>query len=185
MSKERVLELVSRLNPKPAMADVVYISNPHLIAHCLAQIPEPGPSYYGRLKFAGQDLWAKDAAIALSISILDKLKGYKTPKNRIGHNMIGRICQSAIWEHLGNSLCPTCNGKGDFINGNLKLVCLTCEGFGTVSISHERHKAFEMDVFEWEKWNPIYIKALEILDKWEVLILKTIKNNFGKHFLSE
>ena len=182
MDKNDLLEVMSSLNPPPPLnffsSNVVRIQNPHAIAHCLAQIKEPGPSYYGRLKYAGQEAWAKDAAIYLSLSLIDKT-GYKTPKGFEGENMLLRICQAAIWEHLGNTLCPSCNGRGSFQNGPLVLTCPTCEGFRTVSSSTSRHKAFEMDVYEWKRWEGLYLKALNILDKWE----RTVFNALGRDFL--
>ena len=183
MDKNDLLELLPSLNPPPPLnvlsPNVVRIANSHTIAHCLAQIKEPGPSYYGRYKYAGQD-WAKDAAISLSMDLIDKTK-YKTPKGFEGRNMLLRICQCALWEHSGNELCPSCNGRGSFKNGPLLLVCPTCDGFRTVSVSANRHKAFDMDVYEWRRWESLYGQALEILDKWERMVL----NALGRDFLPQ
>lgn len=181
MDKNDLLEVISQLNPQYPSSisnqNVQYIANPHTIAHCLAQIKEEGPSYYGRLKYAGQEIWAKDAAIRLSMDLIDKT-GYKTPKGFEGMNMLIRICQASIWEHLGNTLCPSCNGRGSFQNGQLLVTCLTCEGFRTVSASTSRHKAFDMDVWEWKPWNGLYLNALNILDNWERMVLNALGRDF-------
>ena len=183
MDKGDLFVYMSSLNPPPPLnvfSNVTRIQNPHAIAHCLAQIKEPGPSYYGRLKYAGQETWAKDSAIYLSMALIDKT-GYKTPKGFEGRNMLLRICQASIWEHLGNTLCPSCNGRGSFQNGNLVVTCLTCDGFRTVSASANRHKAFDMDVYEWKRWESLYANALTILDKWERMVL----NALGRDFLPQ
>ena len=181
MDKNDLLELLPSLNPPPPLnvlsPNVVRIANSHTIAHCLAQIKEPGPSYYGRYKYAGHDAFIKDAAISLSISLIDKTK-YKTPKGFEGRNMLLRICQAAIWEHLGNTLCPSCNGRGSFQNGNLVVTCPTCDGFRTVSASANRHKAFDMDVYEWRRWENLYLNALNILDNWERMVLNALGRDF-------
>ena len=186
MDKNDLLEVISQLNPQYPVSlsnqNVQYIANPHSIAHCLAQIKEEGPSYYGRYKYAGQETWAKDAAIRLSMDLIDKTK-YKTPKGFEGRNMLLRICQAAIWEHCGNELCPSCNGRGSFQNGNLLVTCLTCDGFRTVSASSGRHKAFDMDVWEWRSWEGLYLKALEILDTYERKVLSALKRDFGGEFV--
>lgn len=183
MDREELLEMVAQLNPASPSSTFYGFHrslNPHDVAYCLSKIPEEGPSYYGRLKFAGQEVWAKDAAIRLSMSLLNRLPGYKTPKRFIGHNMIIRICQASIWEHLGNTLCPECNGKGDFRHGALLVICPTCEGFRTVSASTNRHKAFDMDIQEWKKrWEHIYLMALKILDQWERMVLSVMIQNYG------
>jgi len=181
--QEELLGLIAQLNPIPVSSSLMGIRrtiSQEDVAYCLAKIPYPGPSYYGRLKFAGHEVWAKDSAIVLSKSLLENIHGNKPKRPFIGHSIINRICEASIWEHMGNTLCPSCNGKKDFRNGNLLVICGTCEGFGVVSASTNRHKTFNMEKHEWDRrWNPIYIKALRILDRWQFRVLRGLIQEFG------
>jgi hypothetical protein len=148
------------------------------VAWSLSRIPVKGPSYFVRLKWAGQEMWAPKAAKHLEYAMYNRLGSPTIDATGWRVTMVAGISKAAIWEHCGNTLCPTCNGKGDFKHGELILTCTVCGGFGTVSVKHERHKIFDMDVYEWREWEGLYLVALKILDDWENMVVSALKRDF-------
>lgn len=190
--QKTVAELMARLNPKSNMPDSdfpfgsgksipIFTDQDIAAAMGMAHIPE-GARYLARLKYAQQAHLARDAAVSLYMTMMDRgLDDWiKTKTHRSG--LILDMAKLAVAEYVGSHICPMCNGVKS-VEVDAKIVeCVECVGTGIKPWSLRSRSAFVgMNHMTWMRiWDDRLKTFLDQLALWDSIAVRAIANRLFK-----
>lgn len=145
------------LDPKGGIPDV----SAEDVAHALGTLKHRYASLVIRVKYAGQHELTQDLFISLYTNMMESgAKDWIRPR----HHWVFDMCKVGLDEFLAPSLCPTCNGIGERLFGNLKVTCEPCLGTGKY---RPKDPAELLNVPNWRPWDSQYRQIMGKLSLWE------------------
>jgi len=103
---------------------------PEDVAHILAKIKSPRATLYARIKYSGQDEWAKDLASLMRTQVLQEVEDIARWRGK-GGDWVLKLCQMALVESIDPNTCSWCNGVAEVtLEDGQRIECGGCSGTG-------------------------------------------------------
>lgn len=102
-----------------------------------------------RIRYAGETALA---TVAVQLLANKMRRRWSVPRSSREWQTVLRCCRQAVTEWFDPS-CRTCRGAGEVTEGELRIVCPTCEGEGLHRYSDHERKVAVLDVNSPEPWD--------------------------------
>ena len=170
---------VQRFQPSPGGIPVITAED---IAHILGMIKSTRAALYARIKYSGQDEYAKELSELMRTQVLSEVEDIARWKGK-GGDWVLKLCQMALVESIDPNTCSWCNGVAEVtLEDGQRIECGGCNGSGHRPWrDKDRARLADISPSAWcNYWSERYRTIQQITcDRYEELICGAIAKRRG------